>query len=187
MASCAIKSAIAPLYLNIIQQSGRDGVIFYHSHGRVISDNISSNAQAGVDVLNGSTVDTISNTVTGNGYVGIAVVNGSSVSTLSNTVSGNDDSGMVVASGSSLFALQDTIQNNARFGIWVLKGAALVTTDLTITGNNSDGVNLSQASSAAFEQSITGNLITGNGGHGVSIGGWGGREGPDDGDWSALR
>jgi len=76
----------------------------------------------------------------------------------------------VVAEGSSLFALQDTIQNNARFGIWVLKGAAVQAADLTITGNNSDGVSLSQASSAAIAQNVTGTVITGNGGHGVSIG-----------------
>jgi hypothetical protein len=77
---------------------------------------------------------------------------------------------MVVASGSNLQPQNDTIQNNARFGIWVLKGAVLRAFDLTIAGNNSAGVSLSQASSAAIEQDVTGNVITGNGGNGVSIG-----------------
>ncbi len=41
--------------------------------------------------------------------------------------------------------------------------------DLTISDNNGDGVWLEAGSTASFEQSITGNVITGNGGNGVSV------------------
>ncbi len=158
------------LYLNIIQQSGWDGVNFYHSHGIVIRNNISSNAQTGVDVLNGSTVDAISNTVNNNGQYGIAASNGSAVDTVSDTISGNGAAGIVVLPGSSLVAQQDTVQNNSGQGIWVLKAAAIRVFDLTITGNGLAGIDLSQHSSAAIEQLSNGNVITGNSGNGVRIG-----------------
>ena len=141
--NCDIAS-YCTLYLNRIQQSG-DGMRFGSSHGLVLSNNISNNTNRG-----------------------IAVVNGASVSTGSNTVSGNGGAGMVVGYGSNLTAGPDIIQNNA-IGIRVIQNSVLRATDLTITGNSGDGVLLVQASTAVLQQSITGSVVTGNGGNGVSV------------------
>ena len=134
------------LLLNRIQQSGADGAVFARSQGIVTSNTISNNAADGLFIRNGSTVLTTSNTVTGNG-----------------------NHGMLVISGSNLTAQSDTIQNNGFYGIRVAINAVLRASDLTITGNSSTGVQLEEASTAAFQQSNTGNVITGNGGNGVSV------------------
>jgi Right handed beta helix region len=133
------------LLLNRIQQSGGDGVTLARSKGIVTSNNISNNAGRGITIRNSS-----------------------SLLTTTNVVSGNGGAGMGVISGSNLTAQSDTIQNNTS-GIEVSYTSVLRANDLTITGNSGDGVSLRSGSSAAFEQSITGNVITGNGGNGVSI------------------
>ncbi len=132
------------VYLNRIQPA-YDGVRFGSSHGLVLSNSISNSPNRG-----------------------IAVVNGASVTTTSNTISGSGLAGVMVGYGSTLTAVSDIIQNNA-IGVQVTQNSALRATDLTITGNNGDGVLLLSGSTAAFQQSNTGNLITGNSGNGVSV------------------
>ncbi len=134
------------LYLDRIQ-GAVDGVRFAGSHGRVLNSTVSNNSSRG-----------------------IVVANGAAVSTNGNTISGNGSAGVTVISASTLVASSDTIQNNGAFGIWVLQGAVLRSFDLTISDNSADGVRTEQASSASFEQLAGGNVITGNGGNGVSIG-----------------
>jgi hypothetical protein len=132
------------LYLNRIQQS-YEGVRFAGSHGFVSGNNISNS-----------------------GYSGISVLNGASVNTTSNTISGSGLAGMLVGYGSTLTAASDIVQNNLT-GVQVIQKSALRATDLTITSNRGDGVLLLSGSTAAFQQSSTGNLITGNSGNGVSV------------------
>jgi hypothetical protein len=50
-----------------------------------------------------------------------------------------------------------------------MQKSALRATDLTITNSREDGVLLQSGSTAAFQQSSTGNLINGNGGNGISV------------------
>lgn len=132
------------LYTNRIQQA-YEGLRFESSHGFVSGNNISNS-----------------------GYTGISVLSGASVSTTSNTISGSGLAGMLVGYGGTLTALSDVVQNNET-GVQVMQKSALQATDLTITNNREDGVLLLSASSAAFQQSNTGNLITGNSGNGVSV------------------
>jgi hypothetical protein len=132
------------LYMNRIQQS-YEGLRFESSHGFVASNNISNSGRSGIEVLSGA-----------------------SVSTTSNTISGSGLAGMLVGYGSTLTAVSDVIQNNLT-GVQVMQNSALRATDLSITGNDGDGVLLLSGSTAAFQQSSTGNLITGNSGNGVSV------------------
>jgi hypothetical protein len=132
------------IYLNRIQPA-YDGVRFGSSHGLVLNNSISNSPNRG-----------------------IAIVNGASVSTSSNTISGSGLAGMMVGYGSNLTAVSDIIQNNA-IGVQVIQNSVLRATDLTITSNNGDGVLLLSASTAAFQQSNTGNVITENSGNGVSV------------------
>jgi hypothetical protein len=132
------------LDLNRIQQA-YEGMRFANSHGFVSGNNISNS-----------------------GYSGISVLNGASVNTTSNTISGSGLAGMLVGYGSTLTALSDIVQNNET-GVLVMQKSALRATDLTITNNREDGVLLQSGSTAAFQQSNTGNLITGNSGNGVSV------------------
>jgi parallel beta-helix repeat protein len=134
------------LYLSRIQ-GATDGMVFVGSQGRLLSCTVSNNSSRGIDVRNGSWVRTNSNTISGNG-----------------------DSGVFLNSHSTLTAISDVIQDNGAFGIGVVQGSVLRAFDLTITGNSADGVRTEQASTASFEQLVGGNLITGNGGNGVSLG-----------------
>ena len=90
------------------------------------------------------------------------------MSTTSNTISGSGLAGMLVGYGGTLTAVSDIVQNNET-GVQVMQKSALRATDLTITNNREDGVLLLSDSTAAFQQSSTGNLITGNSGNGVSV------------------
>ena len=132
------------LYTNRIQQA-YEGLRFESSHGFVSGNNISNS-----------------------GYTGISVLSGASVSTTSNTISGSGLAGMLVGYGGTLTALSDVVQKNNETGVQVMQKSALRATDLTITNNREDGV-LLMSFHAAFQQLITGNLITGNSGNGVSV------------------
>jgi parallel beta helix pectate lyase-like protein len=133
------------LYLNTIQQSGGAGVRFARSNGIVQN-----------------------NSILNHGAQGIAVVNGSKLLTVSNTITNNAAAGMLVSFGSDVVAEFDTIKSNA-LGIRAVNSSVLRAIDLTISDNGGEGVRLESGSSASFEQSDTGNVITGNGGNGVSV------------------
>jgi len=133
------------LYGSTIQQSGGYGVRFGRSNGVLQNNRILNHAAGGLGLINGS----------------------KAVST-SDTISGNGGPGVMVVSGSNLTAQSDIIQNNT-LGIRATQDSVVRATDVTITGNSSDGVRLESSSTASFEQGDTGNVITGNGGNGVSV------------------
>ncbi len=85
------------LFLNTIQNSGGDGVAFGGSHGRVVSNNISSNAGTGMRLYDGATVFTRINTLRGNGGHGVVVVSGSNLTANSDTVQGSGFVGIRVS------------------------------------------------------------------------------------------
>ena len=65
---------------------------------------------------------------------------------------------MLVGYGGTLTAVSDIVQNNET-GVQVMQKSALrATFDLTITNNREDRVLLLSGSTAAFQQSNTGNL-----------------------------
>ncbi len=140
---CGLDS-FCELDLNRIQES-YEGMRFESSYGFVSGNNISNS-----------------------GYSGISVLSGASVHTTSDTISGSGLAGMLVGYGGTLTAVSDVVQNNET-GVQVMQKSALRATDLTITNNREDRVLLLSGSTAAFQQSNTGNLITGNSGDGVSV------------------
>jgi hypothetical protein len=134
------------LLVDRIQQSGGPGVLFGHSNGVLTSNNILNNAGAGILVGNGSKLLTGSNNISNNG-------------------SSPGDAGIVVVSGSNLTAQSDTIKSNTN-GILALSGSVVRAAGVTINDNTADGVWLEADSTALFDY---GNVVTGNGGNGVSI------------------
>jgi hypothetical protein len=139
-----------------------------HSYCSLYSNIQQSAVNAGVVISRGSQADIQNNRILNNGIRGLAVSNGSTVETVSNIITGNGGEGILVYTGGNLTATFDTIQNNI-FGISLIGNSVVLSSDLTISGNTNDGVLLDGDSTALFEQLATGNVITGNGGNGVSI------------------
>ena len=129
---------------NTIQQSSSEGVFFGRSEGLLQDNTIANNAGAGI------------------------VGNASKLQTYGNTISNNGLSGLILNS-SNLTATSDTIKSNAILGIRLASNSVALAFDLTLNGNSAAGVRLESGSTASLEQVNTGNVITGNGGQGVSV------------------
>jgi hypothetical protein len=132
------------LNLNEVQRSSGPGVFFGRSEGLLQNNNIANNAGRGI-TGNASKLQTYANTISNNGASGIAL------------------------DVSNLTATSDAITSNAIFGVRLFNNSVVLAYDLTITSNSNSGVRLESASTASFEQINTGNVITGNGGLGVSV------------------
>jgi parallel beta-helix repeat protein len=104
-----------------------------------------------------------------NGYRGLSVVNGSKVLVSGGTIQGNADAGIGVLSGSELNIEGATIQNNALDGVLALLGSSVRIYDSTISGNGGSGIGLYSQSNGSLEQTVTGNVVTGNAGNGVFL------------------
>jgi hypothetical protein len=104
-----------------------------------------------------------------NGFRGLNVVNGSTVLAAGGTSQGNGDAGMGVVNGSELTMQSVTSQNNAGDGVVALLGSSVRLFDDTISSNGGNGISLIDKANGSLEQSVTGNVITGNVGNGVFL------------------
>ena len=104
-----------------------------------------------------------------NGFRGLNVVNGSKVLAVGGTSQGNADAGMGVVNGSELTMQSVTSQNNAGDGVAALLGSSVRLFDNTISSNGGNGISLIDKANGSLEQSVTGNVITGNVGNGVFL------------------
>lgn len=102
---------------------------------------------------------------------GLNVLSGSTVVLVGVTIQNNAAAGVAAFWGSSLVAANLVAQNNGGVGgVRISDHSTLRLIDSTLTGNLNAGVWLDSSSEAEFEDSVTFNLISGNGGSGVVLG-----------------
>ena len=168
-----------------IQNNTGTGVLVARSSSARIGQNligvqmkswISGNGGNGVVVSRGSHAIVDGNDIMGNSGSGVGV-EGSSATVISNIISGNGGKGITVSgSGNSRIGINDsdqpapnTIVNNVYDGIQISNSASAYILGNTIQSNGltpgRHGVGIHRASGRL----MGGNIIQGNGGHGVSV------------------
>jgi hypothetical protein len=133
---------------NTIQTAAGPGVAIRRSRATFQGDVIQNNSGRGLNILSVSTAVLVGVTVQNNAAAGVAAF-----------------------FGSSLIAQNLVSQNNGGAGgVRISDHSTLRLIDSTLTANLGAGVYLDSNSEAEFEDSATLNLITKNGGSGVSLG-----------------
>ena len=150
-------------------QSGSDGVDCLQNSICNLTGLTVENATSAGAAFGRSQGVLTANVFQNNGFRGLNVVNGSRVVVLGGTSQGNAADGIGVVSGSNLTMEGATIQNNAANGIIVALGSSLRIFDDVISGNGGNGILLASQSNGSLEQSVTGNVVTGNGLNGVKV------------------
>src|ERR1700722_8636694 len=109
------------------------------------------------------------NLIENHGFRGISAVNGSKILLVGGRIQDNAQAGIGVISGSEITLNNVTIQNNALEGLVALLGSSVRIFDSTIISNGSSGIGLYSQSNGSLEQTVTGNVVTGNAGNGVFL------------------
>ncbi|HTT19576.1 MAG TPA: right-handed parallel beta-helix repeat-containing protein [Candidatus Sulfotelmatobacter sp.] len=130
---------------NTVQGSSGYGVIVASAQATLKGDRMQNNAGRGLSIINGGEVDATGVTVQGS-LDGIALNTRGTLTLSNSTVNGNQNHGIVAVTSSTVR----------------LFGA-------TVTENAGDGVALQQSSQAKFDSLFAVNMVTNNGGAGVSV------------------
>jgi Right handed beta helix region len=142
---------------NTIQDSAGDGVAIARSVAVFDGDIIQNNPNGrGLVITQAGEVNSFGATIQGNGTsggeVGIRVIEGSFLHADGTTVRGNGGDGIGLAIGSTMRGENNTITGNGRAGVAVSGGStARLITGNVVTGNAGNGVSLSDLSFALFE------------------------------------
>jgi hypothetical protein len=133
---------------NTIQTAAGPGVAIRRSRASFQGDVIQNNGGRGLNILSGSTGVLVGVTIQNNAAAGVAAF-----------------------FGSSLIAQNLVSQNNGGAGgVRISDHSTMRLIDSTLTANLGAGASVDSSSEAEFEDSATFNLISGNGGSGVTLG-----------------
>jgi hypothetical protein len=148
---------------------GGEGIICYsHSLCRFNGNTIQGSTGDGVSISR-ARAEFMSNIIQNHPGRGLDVREAGEALTDGDTIRSNGAAGVRLEDGSFLFAVSSTVQGNGGNGIRLTDHSTLRSRDNTITANGANGVSLEGGSEARFGVDVTGNVVTGNAGHGVSV------------------
>ena len=131
---------------NTVQGSSGYGVIVASSQATLNGDSMQNNAGRGLSIINGGIVDATSVTLQGNG------------------------DGIVLNTRGTLTLSNSSVNGNQGFGIKAMTSStSRLLGGVTVTANGADGVILLQSSQAKLENLLGVNMVTNNGGAGITL------------------
>ena len=171
----SVTAARVTIVDNLFEGNGEQGVrIASNAAATVTHNTMRQNGVLGIHITLGSTAELTGNTSTNNGTFGFGVTQGSTATLTGNTSTNNAFSGVLVGPGRNTVVLRgNRIENNGGDGIESNSGAfdpslvdnTLMVQENTLRRNQGHGIVLGRGTKAT----ISGGLITLNGGAGISL------------------
>ena len=165
-----LSNSAATIIGNTITGNSGVGLSANGSTGNAITNNTIANNNAGGIILNNISGSVSGNSISGNSGIGLSLISANNNTVSGNTISVNQSHGLSI-NGNNNNVNNNIISGNTGFGISVTAGTGNQLTNNKIGTNNEGGTAniLGGISLANTTANLTGNIVTGNSGNGVSL------------------